>query len=269
MKKKTNQLRTAVLVCVIAVCAVALLLVVYFHSIGNRTGEGITLPAEGMELPNTTPSDPVDTEIFLTITRENVLNVIRSLQRPSCYHQTFTATIYWEGDEAQRTVDLYCQGDIVKGVITEPNQTKHILSNGTDVYVWYEGETDYFLTQLPETTTIDDILGLPTYETVLELPEDSILEASYVQLDGETPVSCIYIACQLQEDGYVDQYWVDVKNQTLYRANAKFGTEQIYEIQQTAVSVCASGEEVTWDFRLPDGSELFGKATTETEMPQP
>ena len=84
-------------------------------------------------------------------------------------------------------------------------------------------------------TTLEELLGIPTYETVLRMPEDAVLEASYLTLGDAEPTACIYLSCRLTPDGYTDRYWIDVKNQMLYRADAQFKDEQFYAVQQLSL----------------------------------
>lgn len=270
MKKRSQSTRTALLVSVTALLVVALLLLVYFQAVRKKTSQGIVLPPDGSAVsPPLEPNEP-DEKLFLTVDKDNVLQIIRSLTRPAYYHQSMTATLYWAEGQVEKTIDLYCRGTVVKAVIQEPGQTKSMLSDGQTVYVWYDGDETAFQTQLQPGATLEELLGIPTYETVLSLPEDAVIEASYLTLGDAEPTACIYLSCRLTPDGYTDRYWIDVKNQMLYRADAQFKDEQFYAVQQTAITVYSENDDtVTWDFKLPDGTEPFSKALTEIETPQP
>jgi len=258
MGKKRSNVRTAFIVITAALCVLALLLGIYYHSQTNGNDVSITLPqtqsAVGSKPQNQLPEDP-----FLTVTRDNVLDILRSLIRPSGYHQAFSATTHWSEGDITSTIDLYEKNGVTKAVIRENNRDKHLLSDGKTLYLWYEkSETEVFRTDLADGTTLEDILGIPTYETVLNLPAETVLEAGYLMLGDADGTPCIYVACQLNDTEYMDRYWIDVENQVLYRADAQHAERQIYLIQQENLEILPHGEtERDAVFTLPDGSSPF------------
>ena len=259
--RKDQQLRQALLAAAAAVCVAALLLVVYFFGAGRRSGGSITLPQDGAAETPERPQDPQTAAQFLTVDRETILPLLRSLSRPACYYQALTATLYWDQSEAAKTVEVYRLGQVIKGIVRQGTETKYLLTDGQTLYVWYEGDGTAFSTRLSSDTALDDLLGIPTYETVLQLPEDAVVEAGYVEMGETETCPCVYLACQVSEDGYTDRYWIDVESQMLYRADAQFADQQIYLVQQTAFTACTPGPETAdWTFSLPDGTEPFLEA---------
>lgn len=258
MGRKWSRVRTAVIAAAAAFTVLALLLGIYYGSQMGNQDSGITLPQTQSTVTAKPPSQLLE-DPFLTVTRENVLDILRSLVRPIGYHQVLSATTYWSEGDLTVDVDLYGKNGVLKAKVHDGTHIKHFLSNGETLYLWYEQEKDeVFQTILAEGTTLEDLLGVPTYETVMRLPEESILEAGYLTLGEADGTPCIYIACGLKDSMYTDRYWIDVENQILYRADGQQGESQIYLLEQKSLEILPQGETELDDvFMLPDGSCPF------------
>ena len=107
--------------------------------------------------------------------------------------------------------------------------------------------------------SFDDLLGIPTYETLLALPESQILDAGFVTFEESQSYDCLYIA--VQEGEQEARYWVDVNAQLLYRADALEGDTPVYQLRQTSCQLLTPENTSLQEmFQLPDGTKILPSA---------
>lgn len=131
-------------------------------------------------------------------------------------------------------------------------QTRHTITDGQTTYIWYNGETAVFEAAAGDITA-DEEQGIPTYETVLELPAKEIAVADYRAISG---VNCIYVETAENADGYVERYWVGVDTGLLMAAERLVDEEPVYRMAALTVDMTAP---TAADFTLPDGRILVSE----------
>lgn len=234
-----------------ALLAVLALLVVALLGVRGGTRNTIVLPdADAPAEPELAPA-PAEA-LFVAIDRGNIQAALDGMRRPEACHQTLSLVSYWENGSAETTVELWYSGNLARAQVQESRRTRHLLTDGQTLWLWYEGGEAVALT--PDASVgFDDLIGIPTYEALSSIPEAEILDAGFVTLDAG--VSCLYIAAQ---DGEIEErYWVDTATQLLYRADAFQGAEQTYQLRQRGCEVLSAADAaMAGVFRLPDGTEL-------------
>lgn len=144
----------------------------------------------------------------------------------------------------------------MRATIREQNRVRHILTNGSAVWLWYDGDAQPQMVQQDAGITFEDLVGFPTYEMLTVLPKDTIREAGFVTLDDLDGTSCLYLSVDAGE-GYRDRYWVDVQTQLLCKADSTYKDTQVYLFRQTALDRLTAEDAALRDaFRLPDGTEI-------------
>lgn len=246
--------RSAGIVLAAAAAVVCLLLIGVLVSIRGGTRDTIVLPEDSggaqPEAPTVDAGEP-----FYTVDRENVQSILEVLSRPAAYVQTLTVTSYWSDGQAERNVQLWCSGSLIRAQITAGRQTQHLLTDGETVWVWYDGEETARALTPDETVTFDDLTGIPTYETLTAIPTEAIEEAGFVTLDEQQGVSCLYVSVADGED--TDRYWVDVNTRLLCRADTLSGGGQIYQLRQTGCQTLTPEDTALQGiFQLPDGTAV-------------
>ena len=236
----------------------ALLLALVLLSIRGGQRNVIQLPedlgAVDGELPLSDVEDP-----FLQLDTENVQMALGTLSRSTAYHQVLSVSTLWDQEVATQTVQLWRSGSCLRAQLSVGSDTKHLLTDGTTVWIWYGTDGAVRSLTLDETVSFDDLLGIPTYETLLALPESQILDAGFVTFDESQPYDCLYIA--VQEGEQEARYWVDVNAQLLYRADALEGDTPVYQLRQTSCQLLTPENTSLQEmFQLPDGTKILPSA---------
>ena len=133
-----------------------------------------------------------------------------------------------------------------------PEAYRRTITDGQTTYIWYNSETSVYETAAGDITA-DEEQGIPTYETVLELPTADIAMADYRAISG---VNCIYVETVENADGYVERYWVGVDTGLLMAAERLVDEEPVYRMAALTVDMTAP---TAADFTLPDGRILVSE----------
>ena len=187
------------------------------------------------------------------VTPKTVQSVIASLARSSSYYRELTVETFWDSGSTSTDVQIWVDDGWTHVCQTTPSGLiRHDLIGNTQVYYWYEGDSVWCTAPASETSA-DLAQRLPTYETVLELPADSISAAGY-ETKGDLP--CIYVEVHGTVAGYQDRYWISVDSGLLVAAETI--TEQTtlaYRMNALTPiqSLSASDQKL---FSLPDGTIL-------------
>ena len=264
MKHNREKSGVILLSCLVIVAVIGMLILLYVTTRPDPSST-IILP-EPEEQTTLQPPPPMSEEdTFLQVTTENVQQIVAGLARPGSYHQICSVTVM-SGDIAHTNqVELWVNGPLLRAVITGPGQTKHVLTDRVNAYVWYEEDDTPIRLNLSENISTDDLLGLPTYETLLQTDSGSITDAEYLMLET-TSSRCIYVCAEAGPD-VTERYWIDLDTGLLAKSDVLEHSQQVYLVQQDMLELLASQDEVfqTW-FQLPDGTMPF---TVRRAAPQP
>ncbi len=257
MKEHRQALRTAVIVAVVVLAVTVLLVVLFFGGAAQTQQQSITLPEPSAAQPQEEePAEAAEPNLFAEVTRENVQAVLRSLARPSSYHQTLTVLTYAGESSRQQQVDIWRSGDLLRADLTDENGVKSILTDGESVYLWYDGDETALALPLREGVRAEELIGIPTYETILAIDVAQIEGADFVTLEEPSQLACIFVS--FVSDGCTQYYWIDVQSGLLCRQTMLQNDSPLYIMQQARLDVLAEGDEALSDaFCLPDGSEPF------------
>ena len=201
-----------------ALGALALLLcmagVLYLSSAGReRDVPKIVLPGT-IEQEQPSDEDPEDTAGLNThltqvrITPDNVRSVIATMARPENYSAAATVTLAWSSGSYTQTRRVYVKDGFTKvEVLADNGRTeRHIITDDTRVFMWNEGDANYYRGSLGDFSA-DDSLLIPTYEAIADLPDGAITDASYTVYAGE---NCIYVASRDETLGEDVYFWISL-----------------------------------------------------------
>ena len=193
---------------------------------------------------------------LLEVTRENVQSIVRSLRRPQYYHQTYTITRQMNGAVSETSAELWVADTRVCAVLTTASGEKHILTDGETLYVWYAGDETVRTLAASQDATMDELIGIPTYEQVGAMPPASITDGEFITDDRYDSGQQIFAA---SEEGTVRrECWISLSYGLLTESILKSGGETIYDAIQTGLEILAAGDEAFEDvFTLPDGTVPF------------
>lgn len=255
------QNKKAVWIGASAVIAVILLMIILFATQGApNQQESIILPPDLTETSENLPSEEDvfdgNNDSFVTVTKDNVQTVLQTLSRPAAYHQKYLVTVGTGEPQRKLDVELWVNSGLLHAEVVSGQQVRSLITDGTTVHMWYNDSQEYVSIELQEGMTVEDILGLPDFDSYLNIPKDSVVDTDYLPPEGSS-TPCIYVCTQNDAEQSVC-YWVNLENGLLYQADATENDKQVYAIHQTGFDLLAVEDESFSDrFILPDGSVPF------------
>lgn len=235
-----------------ALLAVVILLLAWG---GRRQSQGIVLPESQGDSASVGEEGGESRLNTVTITPETVRPAISTLSRPVSYSRSQTVETFWSGGSGQSVTQIHVSGGRTRldTQLTDGSVRHMLVETGADgaalAGVWYDDESDWKLLRSPDLTA-DQAGRMLSYETVQELPVETIAEADYREKDG---VSCVYVETTADSVGYVDRYWVSVETGLLYMAERQWDGALIYRFTAGTPEIAAQEESL---FLLPDGGTL-------------
>ena len=194
--------------------------------------------------------DDAGTLSLVQVTPETVQTAIATLSRPEQYRRTITIEQFWDGGSGTYEVSVLVYGPWTRTDRTLPDgQVRHAVTDGETTYVWYDGDSAVF-SGAAAGITADNEQTIPTYEDVLDLPAEAIVQADYRTISD---VNCIYVETAELEDGSVLRYWISVETGLLAASEKLVDGETVYRMGALEVELSAPAAE---DLTLPDGTVL-------------
>ena len=195
--------------------------------------------------------DPGQEYQRVEVTPQTVTGVVATLARPSSYYRELTVETFWSGGSSTAQVQVWTDGGWSHSRQTLPSGVvRHDLTDGTNLYYWYEGSQQYQHTFADEKSS-DLAQHIPTYETVLELGPQEIISAKY-ELRGDLP--CVMVEVQPTGAQQLQRFWISVDNGLLVCAETEEDDTVVYRM--TAYSPVQSPCPTDSSFALPDGEVL-------------
>ncbi len=252
-----EQKNRITLVIAITVVIVIAMFTSFGRSLFTTSIPQVVLPSPGSS-QNTGEGDSLDSTLpnqlqRVEVTTETVQNVIASLSRSASYYRECSIESFWgEASSTLTTVRTWVDGPWSHSSQTTPSGLiRHDLIGGGMVYYWYEGESSW-LEAPADDSSADLAQHLPTYETVLRLPTQSITAAGYEKM-GDLP--CIYVEVTSPVAGYLERYWVSVDSGLLVAAETWHEGSLVYRMSALAPtqSLLTAPKDI---FALPNGTVL-------------
>ena len=239
---------------VIAAAIVALMAAAMFASFGRSlfalNTPQVILPASSAGPGGISgPDGPDQNYQQVEVTTQTLTGVVATLTRPSSCYRELTVETFWSGGSSVTQVQTWTDGGWSHSRQTLPSgAVRHDLTDGKDLYYWYDGSQQYERTQADEYSS-DLAQHIPTYETVLELNPGEITGAGY-EIRGELP--CVYV--EVRRSGQLQRFWVSVDNGLLVSAESEEDGQLIYRM--TAYTPVQSPCPSDASFALPGGEAL-------------
>ena len=189
--------------------------------------------------------------IRIEVTPKTVCSVIATLNRPRSYYRELNVEMWADTDtSAVTTAKVWVDGGWTRTSVTAPGGlTQHNLVGGEQHWMWYEGDQTALL--FPANQAVPDIVQrIPTYEDVIELPQQLITAAGYESYAG---TDCVFVEIQRKELNSWERYWISVSDGLLVAAERMKDNLVVYRM--TARSM-VSPAPLDSSFALPDGTVL-------------
>jgi len=219
----------------------------------------VKLPATAApaERPGEQTPDALDR---VEVDRDTIQAVVSSLSRPAVYNRVVSIVNYWQGGEAAYEIRIYVDGDITS-IRTKPSAgaEKRIIITSDMLYIWYINERSYYAGTIDSSgdglRTSDEWQMLVTYEDILELDKNDIIDAGYVEYDGHDCIYAVYLSPLLR---YTRTYYISRELGLVIAAEEHDESgELVYSMK---AGECIVGESDQSVFILPDGRYLGGGA---------
>ena len=200
-------------------------------------------------------SDTDDEIVRVEVTTETVQAVIATMQRPVSYWRQVQVTNYYGDESAVYDIEV-CVLEQAKSVeITGAGYTKNIILAGDMLYVWEDGEQDYYEAALDASEDSDRLVDMYqmilTYEDVLEVEASQITDAGYGELNGEM---CIVVGYITQQLGYKTTCYISVEKGLVIAAEQYDADELIYSMSSSDFTTEIQDDS---PFDLPDGANVL------------
>ena len=226
---------------------------------------------EAIELPdNPVATQPAGDEAEpdalnrVEITRDTIQAVVSELSRPDAYSRDIVIGIYWEDGMATYTINV----NVIDGATSLLIQLPAISPSGTLVvdekriiivadklYIWYKGDQIPYTRDIDSSgdwyRTADEWQMMVTYEDLLSLDIEDIIDAGYEEYDGEDCIFAEYLSPLL---GYTRKYYVSVDLGLVVGAQEYDDTGVL--VYSMTAGECMVGEVDYTAFILPDGDEM-------------
>ncbi|MDR0293642.1 MAG: hypothetical protein LBH95_05760 [Oscillospiraceae bacterium] len=190
--------------------------------------------------------------IPLAVDARNIRTLLATVERPGAYRQTIVCTSYWPGGEESVTHLWARRGGLTRVETLDeghPSQNRIVTPDVT--YVW-TGDAMPSHTVSPEDADAEALSGVPTWEDVAALPQESIVSAEYLYLPEEG--RCLRV--WTREAVYQGEYIVSLETGLLVRAAFTGADGQAaYACDAQAPDLGDPGDLY---FTLPDGKLVSG-----------
>lgn len=194
------------------------------------------------------PLNPVDYS-KVSISAENVVQVVRELKRPENYYFETTCELFSSGTSSKQFRKTWKQGEWQRiDLISSSGTTSmHVIYGNGNAFYWEPNSRTYYQTKAGDISA-DDMQMIMTYEDLLTLTSDEIISASFITYENQ---GCIYVVAQPMDLGYQTQYWISTESGLLLAGQAKKDGVVFYTARVSALSIGNQDDTV---FRLPDGT---------------
>ena len=192
----------------------------------------------------------------VVVTKDNVQDVIATLDRPVSYTRSVRIEIMYEGGmtppyEIRTSVNDGATAMKISGSGISAN--KNIVIAGSRIYIWYDGDKTPYVrpAESPEDEkkSSDEYQMMMSYEDILKLDKSSIKDVGYVEYgSGEY---CIYVQYVTELLNYTAKCYISVDSGLLIHAEKYDGNTLIYKMTTSDYSPSEPDLSV---FVLPDGT---------------
>ena len=162
----------------------------------------------------------------VAVTPETVQSIVATLSRPDSYYRELTVDTLWNGGSHSTSVQFWQDGGWSHTRQVLPSgAVRHDITGDETTYYWYEGSESY--RSVPADQYSADLTQhIPTYEDVLDLDTDTIVQAGYERRDVWP---CVYLQVQVS-DTVVERYWISTDTGLLVSAEREQSGQLVYRM---------------------------------------
>jgi hypothetical protein len=221
----------------------------------GRESEAVPLP-DLTTVAGTSEVAVTDTLDRVEVTKETIQAVVSELSRPQIYSRNVKIESFWDGGNAEYIFSVLVMNDLTSLMVLPPlGIEKRIIITPERLYIWYKGDRAPYIGNLESSgdgyRTADEWQMLVTYEDLLELDKNNIIDAGYTNYNGENCVFAVYRSTLLENTG---TFYISL-DQGLVIGAEEFDKAGDLIYSMTA-GECVINEVDPAAFTLPDGTVL-------------
>ena len=191
----------------------------------------------------------------VTVTKDNVQNVIARLIRQPYYTRSVQIEIFYEGGSTPYTISTsFAYGATALKKSGGDGPSEHVVIAGDTLYIWYEGDKTPYIRPVDspedEKKSSDAYQMMTSYEDVLKLDKSSIADAGYMEY-GDSGEYCIYVQYVTELLRYTAKCYISVDSGLLIHAEKYDGNTLVYKMTAADFNATEPDSSV---FELPDGT---------------
>lgn len=202
------------------------------------------VPGDGENLP-----PPIDeggaVAIAPDITNENVIRVVKSMEKASAYYQEGAVEVISGSSSIVTKYKTWAKNGVYKCELTTENNTVNVVMTPKNSYYWASNSDKYYTAQTAE-FKIEDVQGIPFVTELYDIPEDNVLSAS---VENHLNTAAIYTEVKDTSTGYNEKYWIGAQNGVLLKSETYKNGSLIYRFQTDKFTYDVPDDSV---FLLPD-----------------
>lgn len=220
----------------------------------DRKKDLVLLLPEQTETPSTPSEMPPDAHNRVVVTRDTVQDVVETLVRPSSYSRTISVERYWDGGYDMHEINVSVNDGLTSlSIHPSVGSDKRIIITQDYLYIWDVGDKIPYSSRIGSDEVgirnADQWQMLVSYEDLLELNLEDIIEAGYTEYRGEYCIYAMYVSPQL---GYVGVFYISIDVGLIIGAEEHDGYG--HPIYSMTAAECAIGPPDDSAFTLPDGT---------------
>lgn len=219
-------------------------------SLSSQKRYTITLPGQGTAQISDTHQLLEENHALIqsvTVDRSSVQAVIARLSRPEVYQCTLDVSYFYGDVQSDYQANTACMDGIRSDRVlrSDGSQAVQALITEKSVYLFHDsGEYTVF----PRIARDDDLYACsPTYEDILLLPAESILDGGTEEVDGHL---CITATTRDRSTGERSYWRILCDNGLLLSVRTEFAGKPVYQATMRSFSLDMPDASL---FRLPDG----------------
>ncbi|MDR1130978.1 MAG: hypothetical protein LBL15_00975 [Oscillospiraceae bacterium] len=183
------------------------------------------------------------------ITPDTVKTVLeKTIVRTESFSRSYTMTNLWDGGENVSTLSYSQNGENIRLSVDDGYSVRNILILGDDLYLWYDGFPGDYRSKLAESgagAEADRFSGLITYEELMYVPREDILDAFYAEHAGQP---CIFAAYKSGALGYVYRLYISIETGLLVSMEKYDGDTLIFTMASVSTELTTPPDSV---FEIP------------------
>ena len=254
MEQKMSTKRILGIAIFAILLVVAAIIVVLVTSFLRLESDAVKLPETALstETPNTAEPDALNR---IEVTRDTIQAV--ALSRPKIYKRDVMIESFWDGGSAVFSIDVSVFGNYTSLRINPAiGIEKRIIVTSDVLYIWYKGDTMPFIGEVDSGgdgyRSADEWQMLVTYENVLKLEKNDIIEAGYTEFNDE---ECIYAIYTSKHFHNTIMLYISLELGLVISVE-EHDPDGALVFRMTA-GECHVGEIAPAEFALPDGMNLL------------